>query len=412
MQKCPSCGFNNRPGVVFCENCGTSLLSGGSPLSTKALEGDEQKDVDPGDQPAPAAPAASTRAEIFPTGGTLRLEIEGSPEPIYLGLNHREIVLGRRDPATGALPDVDLTPFAGYRMGVSRRHSQIRHSEEGHLDVFDLGSSNGTFLNGRRLEAHYPYRLRDGDKLALGQIVIRVYFEKPAGEVEAAPEAPALKGTGTKPFGDEAPKPAEVKPPEAAQQPVQQSSKPADGAVKKPPEPAKPTTMAPGSVPSPQPPTAAKAEDKSPQAESPASSASEPPKTDPKPRQPEAAKSEAPKQPQPQTSASPSLGTASKPAEAKSEAEKPKQPQAQSSAPPTASKPAEVKPATEQPKKQSPFIMDDDAATSGTASAKPEAAKPEGTNSSSEKKTEASEEKKKEEKKEQPSKSDSPPKSE
>ena len=169
MQKCPSCGFNNRPGVVFCENCGTSLLSGGSPLSTKALEADEQKDMDPGDQPPPSVVSSSSRTEMFPADGTLRLEIEGGTEPIYLGLNHREIVLGRRDPATGALPDVDLTPFAGYRMGVSRRHSQIRHSEEGHLDVFDLGSSNGTFLNGRRLEAHYPYRLRDGDLAFAGK---------------------------------------------------------------------------------------------------------------------------------------------------------------------------------------------------------------------------------------------------
>jgi predicted component of type VI protein secretion system len=342
MQKCPSCGFNNRPGVVFCENCGTSLLSGGSPLSTKALEADEQKDVDPGDQPPPSVVSSSTRTEIFPTGGTLRLEIEGSPEPIYLGLNHREIVLGRRDPATGALPDVDLTPFAGYRMGVSRRHSQIRHSEEGHLDVFDLGSSNGTFLNGRRLEAHYPYRLRDGDKLALGQIVIRVYFEKPAGEAEAVPAAPVTKGTGTKPLTGEPPKLDESKLPLAAQQ----AARPSDGAAK-PPAPDKPTTVMSGSA---SPLQAQKTEEKA--AQSPAVPVpSEPPKTDPQPSQPVEAKqpaAEKPVQAQPPSSASSPLGTASKPAEAKP---KEAQPQTSASSPlGTASKPAEAKPEAEKPK--------------------------------------------------------------
>jgi pSer/pThr/pTyr-binding forkhead associated (FHA) protein len=342
--------------------------------------------------------SSSTRTEIFPTGGTLRLEIEGSPEPIYLGLNHREIVLGRRDPATGALPDVDLTPFAGYRMGVSRRHSQIRHSEEGHLDVFDLGSSNGTFLNGRRLEAHYPYRLRDGDKLALGQIVIRVYFEKSADEAEAAPAAPVLKGTGTKPLADEAPASEPAKPPVAAQPPAQQAAaKPADGAVKQP-EPAKPTTVMPGSS---APLQAPKSEEKAAQPPSPPAApvASEQPKTEAaKPASPAASKPEEAKKPeteqpkQPQSSAAPSSGTVSKPAESKPETEKPKQPQPSTSPPlGTVTRPAGTKPEAE--KSKPPFTTTDGISTSGTTAAKPEAQKSDG-NTSTPKKAEEGDDKK------------------
>lgn len=172
--ECPNCHHLNRQGEIFCESCGANLKTGQKAASTKSLPDEERKQYD-----VPLEESVPDRgSDIFPTGGALRLQIEGSPEPILLPFHQQEIVLGRRDPATGALPDVDLTPFAGYRMGVSRRHSQIRRSHDGHLELFDLGSSNGTFLNGQRLEAHYPYRLRDGDKIALGQISILVHFEK------------------------------------------------------------------------------------------------------------------------------------------------------------------------------------------------------------------------------------------
>ena len=83
-------------------------------------------------------------------------------------------------PATGTLPDVDLTPFAGYRMGVSRRHSQIRYNDGGvPLKSFDLGSSNGTFINGERLEAHYPYRIRHGDNTGFRANCHAGLFSKP-----------------------------------------------------------------------------------------------------------------------------------------------------------------------------------------------------------------------------------------
>lgn len=108
----------------------------------------------------------------------LRIEVEGTAEPILLKPGP-EVILGRRDPTTGAMPDVDLTQFAGYRMGVSRRHAALRPGEGRRLDLWDLGSSNGTFLNGTRLGAHRPYRLRDGDEIRLGQMLMRLYFHLP-----------------------------------------------------------------------------------------------------------------------------------------------------------------------------------------------------------------------------------------
>jgi pSer/pThr/pTyr-binding forkhead associated (FHA) protein len=109
----------------------------------------------------------------------LRIEIEGGATPILV-YPKQEIIFGRRDPTSGGMPDVDLTPYAGYRMGVSRRHAAIRLQDK-RLDVSDLGSSNGTFLNGTRLSAHRPYQLRDGDEIRLGQMVMRVFFQTNTG---------------------------------------------------------------------------------------------------------------------------------------------------------------------------------------------------------------------------------------
>lgn len=142
----------------------------------------------------------------FTPGDMLRLEIEGSPEPVLFEPK-TEAIFGRRDPATGAIPDIDLTPFAGYRMGVSRRHAAIRQNNEQSLDLWDLGSSNGTYLNGQRLNAHRPYRLHNGDEIRLGQMLIRVSFESGALKTRAPQEKP-----------DE--KPAVVAPDQAAVQPA------------------------------------------------------------------------------------------------------------------------------------------------------------------------------------------------
>ena len=47
----------------------------------------------------------------------------------------------------------------------SRRHAEIRRIEPGQWDLIDLGSSNGTLVNGRRVSRH---RLRRGDRIAIG----------------------------------------------------------------------------------------------------------------------------------------------------------------------------------------------------------------------------------------------------
>jgi class 3 adenylate cyclase len=55
---------------------------------------------------------------------------------------------------------------------VSRRHALIHLQNIGELWLIDFGSSNGTFLNKRRI--HHPIRLSDGDEITIGDQVLKV----------------------------------------------------------------------------------------------------------------------------------------------------------------------------------------------------------------------------------------------
>jgi FHA domain len=72
----------------------------------------------------------------------------------------------------------DLTPHGAYHFGVSRRHSQMT-LKEGYLYLEDLGSTNGTRINGFQLTANQKYRLRDGDEIEFARLRTSIQFKGP-----------------------------------------------------------------------------------------------------------------------------------------------------------------------------------------------------------------------------------------
>jgi diguanylate cyclase (GGDEF)-like protein len=88
----------------------------------------------------------------------LRGGLPGSMIPLGAGLQ----TVGRADGNTIALAE----------MSVSRRHALIESKPDGQVYLTDLGSSNGTFHNGRPLPPHQPVPLADGDRLAFGPTVL------------------------------------------------------------------------------------------------------------------------------------------------------------------------------------------------------------------------------------------------
>jgi pSer/pThr/pTyr-binding forkhead associated (FHA) protein len=87
----------------------------------------------------------------------------------------RSCVLGRRD-SSGQKPDVDLSLWAGAQGGISRQHAELRQSEDGIVYLRDLGSTNGTFINGQRLTAQREYRVESGAELQFGNLILKINF--------------------------------------------------------------------------------------------------------------------------------------------------------------------------------------------------------------------------------------------
>jgi CRP-like cAMP-binding protein len=87
-----------------------------------------------------------------------------------------ETTIGRADPVTGILPDIDLTPVDTNR-SVSRRHAKIiRTGGEYHV-LEEVGTVNGTYVNDQRIPTGVPVTIHDGDLLKIGLISMKTVFD-------------------------------------------------------------------------------------------------------------------------------------------------------------------------------------------------------------------------------------------
>lgn len=166
MIDCPYCGEQNREGTLFCEECGQTLF--GDKLSSMTATRQLQN------VPDELGLKATWGTARFSDTASVVIHIRDAEEPIEL---HplQDTSLGRRDPNAESGPTIDLSPYDAIEKGVSRMHAAIRRGEDT-LTLIDLGSVNGTYLNGQRLTPNQPRVLRDGDEMRLGQLVIHVYF--------------------------------------------------------------------------------------------------------------------------------------------------------------------------------------------------------------------------------------------
>ena len=80
-----------------------------------------------------------------------------------------EVLLGRYDSVTGHRPEVDLTEEDVNR-NVSRRHARLVHKQGAHYIAEEIGSMNGTYLNGKKLSTGVLTPIQDGDELLLCRV--------------------------------------------------------------------------------------------------------------------------------------------------------------------------------------------------------------------------------------------------
>ncbi len=80
-----------------------------------------------------------------------------------------EMVIGRPDPVTGAVPEIDLGALDTERT-LSRRHARLIGRDGAYYLREEIGTSNGTWVGGERLASGVEHRLADRDRLRLGRL--------------------------------------------------------------------------------------------------------------------------------------------------------------------------------------------------------------------------------------------------
>jgi pSer/pThr/pTyr-binding forkhead associated (FHA) protein len=131
--------MENIEGALFCEECGAQL--------ERADELQETAKESRGERLVLASADGST------------LDIPAK----------EEVVIGREDPVSEIFPDLDLTGFGGMEKGVSRKHAVI-HRSGANYTVEDMGSTNGTYVNRKKVLPNTPQAIKPGDELRFGKL--------------------------------------------------------------------------------------------------------------------------------------------------------------------------------------------------------------------------------------------------
>lgn len=141
---CPRCQFVNAKNAPVCIECGQLLI-------------DDLDATRPLTQPR-------TPHRIH----TLIFQIGDDQLSISLKMAER-LILGRQSDQNR--PDLDLARFKAAEHGISRIHATLESNEAG-VYLMDLGSRNGTYVNGQALAAFNPCYLADGDVLRFGKLTV------------------------------------------------------------------------------------------------------------------------------------------------------------------------------------------------------------------------------------------------
>ena len=173
MIVCPNCNHKNMAGAVFCSECGAPLNAADSLATQNITTGQVMEEMKKKSILHVPTPAVTLNNWV-----TLHLLDTGQVLPLS---DRNEFTLGRISEGQPIMPDIDLSPYQAYANGVSRLHAVIKR-DGNQILLMDLGSSNGTYINGKRLNPNVEQTLKNGDVVALGKLKVQVLL-KPAGQI-------------------------------------------------------------------------------------------------------------------------------------------------------------------------------------------------------------------------------------
>lgn len=104
-----------------------------------------------------------------PLAANKKLRIENAVYGIVFEVEQEEYVLGKHPELVDGCIQVSSA--------VSRRHCKVRKLSKTTFGVIDLGSVNGTFVNGIRVSSEIAAEVKDGDILRLADVEFRIRIE-------------------------------------------------------------------------------------------------------------------------------------------------------------------------------------------------------------------------------------------
>jgi hypothetical protein len=169
MIVCPNCKHKNMSGTMFCDECGGQLVGRDAMITQTIITGQlDPKEV--GYTP----PQSYQSSAVADAWGTLHLLDTGQLLPLA---DRNEFTIGRISEGQPIMPDIDLSPYQAYASGVSRLHAVVKYDSQ-RVVIMDLGSANGTYVNGKRLVSNVEQIINHGDIIALGKLKIQILMKK------------------------------------------------------------------------------------------------------------------------------------------------------------------------------------------------------------------------------------------
>lgn len=122
--------------------------------------------------PSVKAAAAAPPARVAPASAAPRAWVLKHPSGAAFALEgQEEFLVGRPDPVTGINPEINLGPYDVAR-SLSRRHAKVVVKEGRAFVREDVGTTNGTFVNGTRLTTGVAVELSPGDRIKFGSVEV------------------------------------------------------------------------------------------------------------------------------------------------------------------------------------------------------------------------------------------------